>query len=305
MIANAFYSDRVNGETPRTLQTLPTATSDGLLELVMARQAGNWLAAEFPERCPDPDKSHIFGTNINAFEGRARALIPELQIPLWRNRGDIADDTIFDLLELVGRFVALPSEGVNHAFYSHHALSFDRRAGAKQYRNDVNEILARGGAAFEMQGDLTIAHIGPAELRDALSALNPDTGDAELDKLIENGRQLAASRRSSERLAGIQKLWDALERLKTVDVPGKNQKKVSVEALLTHIDSVPLRDVVRADLIAVTDLGNTFRVRHHETHIAELPEDAYDYFTGRVVTVLHMLLNQSGRLADQREPSPV
>lgn len=298
MTANAFYSDRMNGETPRTLQALATATADGLLALVMSRLDGNWLAAEFPERCPDPDKSHIFATNVNAFEDRAQALIPKLQTPLWHNRGDLADDTIFDLLELVGRFVALPTEGANHGFYGHHALNFDRRAGAKQYRDDVNEILARGGAAFEMKSDLTVAHLGPAELREALSALNPETGDAELDKLIEDGRQLVASRRSSERLVGIQSLWGALERLKTVEVPGKNQKKVSAEALLAHIESVALRDVVRADMIAVTDLGNTFRVRHHETHIAELPKDAYDYFTGRVVTVLYVLLAQSSRLAD-------
>jgi hypothetical protein len=286
------------GEAPRALQALPVATADGLLTLVMSRLDGNWLAAEFPERCPDPDKSHIFATDVSAFEGRAQALIPSLQLPLWRNRGDVADDTIFDLVELVGRFVALPTEGSNHGFYGHHALSFDRRAGAKRYRDDVNEILARGGAAFEMLKDLTIAHLGPAELRGALSALNPDTGDRELDKLIEGGRQLVASRRPSERLAGIQSLWGALERLKTLEVPGKNQKKVSAEALLAHIESVPLRDVVRADMIAVTDLGNTFRVRHHETHIAELPEDAYDYFTGRVVTVLHVLLHQSGRLIE-------
>ncbi|WP_136643614.1 hypothetical protein [Subtercola vilae] len=303
MTANAFYSDRVSGETPRTLQTLPAATADGLLELVMTRLAGNWLAEEFPERCPDSDKSHIFATNVDAFADRAKALIPKLQIPLLRNRGDVADDTIFDLIELAGRFVALPSEGANHAYYSHHALTFDRHAGAKQYCNDVNEILARGGAAFEMQGELTIAHIGPAELREALSALNPDTGDIELDKLIENGRQLVASRQSSERLAGIQALWGALERLKTVEVPGKNQKNVSAEALLAHIGSASLRDAVRTDLNAVTALGNTFRVRHHETHIAELPEDAYDYFTGRVVTVLHILLSQSRRLVDQSEPS--
>ncbi|MEI3866414.1 hypothetical protein V6S02_04870 [Microbacterium sp. CCNWLW134] len=188
------------------------------------------------------------------------------------------------------------SEAAEYATQQQSALP--RLAGAKQYRDDVNEILARGGAAFEMQSNLTISHLGPAELREALSTLNPDTGDAELDKLIEDGRRLVASRRSTERLAGIQSLWGALERLKTVEIPGRNQKKVSAEALLAHIESVPLRDVVRADMIAVTELGNTFRVRHHETHIAELPEDAYDYFAGRVVTVLHILLDQSGRLAD-------
>jgi hypothetical protein len=297
MTANAFYSDGLNGPTPRTLQALPTATADGLLELVMTRLDGNWLAAEFPERCPDPDKSHIFATNVEAFASRAQALIPTLRIPLWQNRGGIADETVFDLIELVGRFVATPTEGANHAFYGHHALNFDRRAGAKRYRDDVNEILARGGAAFEMQTDLTIVHLGPVEVREALSALNPRTGDAQLDKLIEDGRQLVGSRRPPERLAGIQSLWGALERLKTVELPGKNQKKVSAEALLAHIDSEPLRDAVRADMIAVTDLGNAFRVRHHETHIADLPEDAYDYFTGRVVTVLLILLDQSGRLA--------
>lgn len=89
-----------------------------------------------------------------------------------------------------------------------------------------------------------------------------------------------------------------LERLKTVEVPGKKKKIVSAEALLAHIESVPLRNAVRADMITVTELGNTFRVRHHETHIAELPEDAYAYFIGRVVTVLHILLDQSGRIAD-------
>ena len=162
----------------------------------------------------------------------------------------------------------------------------------------MNELLARGGAAFEMQPDLTIAHLGPVELREALSLLNPYTGDVELDKLIEEGRRLVASRRSAERLAGIRSLWGALERLKTVEVPGKNQKRVSAEVLLSHIKSVPLRDAVRADMMTVTELGNTFRVRHHETHIAELPEDAYTYFIGRVVTVLHILLEQSGRLTD-------
>ncbi|MEI3866405.1 hypothetical protein V6S02_04825 [Microbacterium sp. CCNWLW134] len=125
MTANAFYSDRVNGETPRALKNLTRETADGLLALVMSRLDGNWLAAEFPERCPDPDKSHIFATNVDAFESRAQALIPNLQTPLWRNRGEISDDTLFDLLELVGRFVALPTEGANHGFYGHHALSFD------------------------------------------------------------------------------------------------------------------------------------------------------------------------------------
>lgn len=160
---------------PRTMQTLPEATSDGLLGLIMKYLDGNWLANDFPERCQDTDRNHIFSTNVVAFELHAKALIPELQTPLFRNRGDIADETVFDLLELVGRFVALPMEGKIHPFFSHHPLTLHRPAGTHRYRDDVNEILARGGAAFEIQEDLTITHIGPIELQDILSALNPDT----------------------------------------------------------------------------------------------------------------------------------
>ena len=175
-------------------------------------------------------------------------------------------------------------------------MRFDRSAGVTQYFADVNEILARGRVAFEMKHDLSIQRIGPTELREALSGLRPNSGDRELDKLIEDGRRLVASRRTAERLTGIQSLWSALERLKTIDVPGQNNKRVSAEALLSYIRSEPVRNVVREDLNAVTKLGNQFRVRHHETHIAELPVDAFDYFIGRVVTVLQVLLDQSGRL---------
>lgn len=297
MTPNAFYSDRLNGETPRSLQALPSTTTAGLFDLVASLLSANWLAEDFPERCPDAEKRHIFGTSDDLFWSRARALIPELEVPIYFNRSTIADETLFDLLELVGRFVKLPTHGAYHSFFDHFALKFDRAAGARQYRDNVNEIFARGHVAFEMNTDMTIRRIGSVELREALSVLNPNTGDGELDMLIERGRSLVASRRPAERLTGIQSLWAALERLKTIDVPGKNKKRLSAEALLGRIGSEPIRALVRADLSAVTAIGNEFRVRHHETDVAELPEEAYDYFIGRVVTVLHVLLDYSARLA--------
>lgn len=296
MTSSPLHTDRVYGERPRTAQELPVETAGGLLALVISRLDSDWLADEFPERCSDADKRHVYATNVDAFEKRAAAVVPNLSVPLWRNQGQIGDDTLFDLLEFVGQYVAEPRQSSYHKFFDHFSLHFDRQAGAMRYRDDVNQLLSRGGVAYEMRGNLKIFRRGPAELREALDALNPATGDTELDALVEEGRRLFASRKAPDRLAGIQSLWGALERLKTVEQPGKNQKKASAEALLAHIDSEPLRDVVRADMLAVTDLGNTFRVRHHETHIANLPVDAYDYFAGRVVTVLHILLRQSGRL---------
>ena len=54
--------------------------------------------------------------------------------------------------------------------------------------------------------------------------------------------------------------------------------------------------VPQADVVAVSNLGNDFRIRHHETGTAEVPVNAYDYFAGRVTTVLLLLLSQGDRL---------
>ena len=291
-----LHSDRVNGPVARDLEKLSEATANGLLGYVQSVIDMNWVADEFPERCSDRDKQHIFSTNTDALESRLLAIIPELQWPLRRNKDELTDDQLFDLLEYIGRFVALPQEGAYHSYFDHSALSFDRRAGAVRYHEEVNELLGRGGAAFTMATTLIIERLGPPELRATLSALNPASGDEQLDELIEHGRKLYTSRKMEERLAGLQALWGAFQRLKTLDVPGRQKKRLSAETLLGNIQSEPLRDVVRADMVAVSNLGNDFRIRHHETDTAEVPVDAYDYFAGRVTTVLLLLLAQSDRL---------
>lgn len=297
MGTSPLHSDRIHGPGRRDHESLPDATASGLLGYARSVLERDWLAGEFPQRCSDQDRNYIYGTDWTALSSRLPAVIPGLRWPLGHNDGELEDEQLFDLLEFLGRYVALPIEGAYHSFLGHHSLTFNRQAGALQFRNDVNELLARGGAAYDMSPALTINRLGPPEVYATLSALNPATGDFELDELVEQGRTLYTSRNPKDRLVALQAFWSALERLKTLDVPGQGNKKLSAEALLNHIPSTPVRDAVRADLFAVTSLGNGFRIRHHETGTAELPVEAYDYFAGRVTTVILYLLAQSDRLA--------
>lgn len=296
MAHHPLRSDRLSGPADSAKVELQAVTSAGLLALMQSRLEANWVAAEFPEVCPDPEKTHVFSTDSAAFSARVQAVIPGLEWPLWKNRDQVSDVTLFDLVEFMGRYVAEPKEGTNHGFYDHHALTFDRASGAQKFRDDVNELLSRGGSAYTMVGDLTIERIVPVDLSTALSALNPATGDALLDEQIERGRTLFRSRRQDDQLAALQSLWGALEHLKTIELPGQNQKRVSAELLLSQIDPLELRDAVRIDMVAVTDLGNGFRIRHQEAHIPAVPPDAYDYFAGRITNLLLLLLRQTGRL---------
>jgi hypothetical protein len=290
-------SERLNGPIRPVHERLQLATANGLLALLQSRIDADWLAGEFPETCPDPGKTHIFATNLDTLRARMRALVPDLQWPLTRNNEGIDDDALFDLVEFVGRYVAEPEKGRSHDFYEHHALSFSRAPGADKFRDDVNELLRRGAAVYTMSAQLTVERIVPAELSTALSTLNPATGDSRLDAQIERGRALCLSRREEDRLFALQDLWGAYEHMKTIEVPGQNHKKVSSEQLLAYVQPEQLRDAVRKDMLSVTELGNSFRIRHHEAHVPAVPADAYDYFAGRITNLLLLLLRQSDRIA--------
>ncbi|OYT68309.1 MAG: hypothetical protein CFK52_15325, partial [Chloracidobacterium sp. CP2_5A] len=97
------------------------------------------------------------------------------------------------------------------------------------------------------------------------------TGDAETDRLLEAARKLILAPDVDRRRDALEKLWDAFERLKALE-PGPD-KRAQAEALLDRAagPAAPrLRALVGEEAKALTDIGNSFRIRHSETS-QELP----------------------------------
>ncbi|RYF46745.1 MAG: hypothetical protein EOO27_38770 [Comamonadaceae bacterium] len=293
MTTPSFYSDRINGAVPLTHEELPEATADGLKALVRRRIDANYLAEEFPSFCTDGN--NIEGTNRYDLGPDITALIPGATWPLWQEPTD--DTTLFDIVEYTGQRVSKPSNGRYHDFLRHFELSFDRRAGRTQFREEVNVLLRRGGTVFEMNSAMQIQRVGTPELRAALRALRPDTGDATLDDLLESARDLYLSRNPADRTTAIEKFWDGFSRLKSIDVPGKNKVRQSVAALLSNISDEPFRAFIESEMTVLTDFGNQFQIRHHEVGQTPIPTDAQDYIVSRMANLIVFLLDQSGRLA--------
>lgn len=247
------YSERIHGATARTHETLPEQTADGLKALVGRRIDGNYLAEEFPTYCSDGDG--IDGTNTFSVGPDLTALVPGATWPLWQEK--VSDETLFDVVEYVGQRLSKPLNGRYHEFFRHHELEFDVKAGRAQFRSDVNTILSRGGTVFEMDAKMQVQRVGSPEVQVALQQLRPATGDTKLDDLLEKARKLYLSRRDADRATAIEKLWDAFERLKTLDDP--SDKKRSVKALLSHVADTAFRDIVEAEMTALTTLGTPFR----------------------------------------------
>ncbi len=85
----------------------------------------------------------------------------------------------------------------------------------------------------------------------------------------------------------VEKIWDALERLKTYYTT--MDKKASATQIVNDMacgraEFVSLFD---AEFKALTDIGNNFRIRHHETNKIDITDIRhYDYFFNRCLSLI-------------------
>jgi hypothetical protein len=294
-VVNTFFSDRVNGPVPRTDSTLPVGTANGLVSLVTGKIAQDWFASAFPLKCEDGNG--VAGTDEDGLTDNMCALIPRLRVPLNLNGAAPADDdVVFDLLEYSAHRVVGIRSRKFHSYWRHDDLSFDGSVGPAEFRAEVNEMLGRGGVAYEMNSDGEIRRLGSRELRQAVDRLPVSgTGDAELEILFEQSRRYYFSRKADERQIALEKLWDAFERVKTIDTQ-RGSKKIGVSAILGRIEPALLRDAVEREMRELTSLGNAFKIRHFETDKVSVPPEATDYLMTRMSALVVFLLERLGRL---------
>jgi hypothetical protein len=119
------------------------------------------------------------------------------------------------------------------------------------------------------------------------------TGDGEADRLLEEARRLILSPRRN----ALEKLWDAFERIKTLE-PGRD-KKVQATALLDKTTKgTRLREFLEAEANALTAIGNNLQIRHFETPQEKLENPAeVDYLFHRMFSFIRLILRATGREA--------
>lgn len=292
-----FYTDRLKGPATGQHEALTSATSRGLLGLIQAKIDANWLAEEFPEQCSDGGS--IAGTNLATLSLAMKALIPGLPWPLLNRDASTSDETVFDLVEFVAVRVSKPTNLKWHDFMRHYELRFDREDGAKEFRSEVNLVLRRGRTSYELRTNGEVHRRGTYEVQEVIGALKPVTGDDRLDELIVEARDLYTSHRPGDRAVALERLWDAFERLKTIDLPG-GDKKQSLRMLLSNLEP-GWRDTIEAEMKALTQIGNDYSIRHHETRTKPIPAgSAADYLFARMGALVTELLTASARI----EPPP-
>ena len=207
---------------------------------------------------------------------------------------------IFDLIELCYKSISKLTSGrpcgrsncLEGGFSP--ILELDRDAGQKSFRRDINRIFEREKIAFELNEEGMITRIGAPIISDAIHYATFHTGDDDLDSMLETARSKFISRDPAERNEALKDLWDAWERLKTIENP--SDKKDSTAILLDQVADGELRQSLEKETRELTDIGNKFQIRHSEVDQVPLTESHHvDYLFHRMFSLVHMLLVTTGR----------
>jgi hypothetical protein len=294
-MSDLYFSDRERGPRPRTTEDIGQTVWAALCHLIQSRIVDGSFGYKFPEACPDG--AGPCGCDGQKFDMIARAEIPELPEQWLYAYAEAPPDVliILDLLEFCARNVARPIQAGYHPFFGHYHLRFDHDEGLKELVADVNRLLARNGIGFELTAEGRAMRLGPAALRDAVADALFHSGDAETDRLLEDSRRLILSPHIEDRRNGLEKLWDAFERIKTLE--SGNDKREQTMALLDRATRAPrLRDFLKSEAKELTAIGNNLQIRHFETTQEKLehPEEV-DYLFHRMFSFIRLILRATGR----------
>ncbi|QDO51693.1 hypothetical protein FNV60_28740 [Streptomyces sp. RLB3-5] len=218
--------------------------------------------------------------------------------------------TALDVVDFVALHVEQPSYSKPHSWcFEHTDYSFDAqqanlhfngglKPGQEQFQRDVDLLFARNGIAFAIGDDMCVRRLGPPEARSLVSDFRPDTGDPQLDVKLNDAMARFLSRNPLDRRDALEKLWDAFERLKTLELGG-DKKKASAEQLLVR--AVPgselFRELLESEFRTLTSTGNNFTIRHHEHGKHDLPDgSAVDYLFVRLASLISLVLRNTGRM---------
>jgi hypothetical protein len=278
-----YYSDRVRGPRARSEEQIDE-TLWGAIQALFQRGVDTGLfAQDFPIPCYDG--KGVYACDREGLVATVRAEIPELGDHFYQ-RELPPTLAILDFLELMYRHASRASEGSYHSHFEHHHLRFDRDAGRRELRETVNRLLARSGSVYELDERGRVQRLVPSPVHDLLALELPATRDAEFDRLFAVSAQKYLDPDPAVRADGLEKLWDAFERAKTLL---HRDKKKGASRLLeaATVGATPEEaDLLRAEMKALTQIGNQFRIRHHETRASELTTASSDYLFVRMYALL-------------------
>lgn len=162
----------------------------------------------------------------------------------------------------------------------------------ENFQDAINEIFIESGLLYELTDEKIIERIvenSPltTEIENNFEAVR-EVGTREL---LKDAVVLYKTPNPSARQDSVEKIWDAFERLKTYYTT--LDKKHSSEKIVSDManGNDDYIDLFNDEFKMLTDIGNKYRIRHHETNKIDITDVRYyDYLFNRCLSLIALAI---------------
>lgn len=254
-----------------------------------------YMANKFPEYCPDYGNV-VCGLDLVSFEKSLKFQIPGLFYGydgkvVYPSVDDYDQYALLDYIEYIGGNIKDITEYDYHTFFQHHHLKLENTEQVfVSFQNEVNEVFELTGLLYTLADSKRVERITTADTQiDESKEIVQTIKEPGLKDLINEAVSFYKHPNPAIYRSAVEKLWDALERVKTFYIPAGMDKKKSVETLIKSManNQQHFFDLFTTEFRTLTEIGNNYRIRHHETDKYDINDDNYyEYFFNRCFALI-------------------
>lgn len=170
----------------------------------------------------------------------------------------------------------------NYPFYVMDAIEFfESNISSDDFEMKINDILRLNEIPLKLDNGRIVSTFDKQITKNSLSEV-PEAGLKEL--LQDAGKYYDICNYQ----IAVEKLWDAFERLKTYYSPALDKKDSSKQIVQDMANNKqPFMELFEKEFRELTDIGNNFRIRHHETTKIDIEDKRhYEYFYKRCLSLI-------------------
>ncbi|NCC88366.1 MAG: hypothetical protein EOM05_10995 [Clostridia bacterium] len=161
---------------------------------------------------------------------------------------------------------------------------FSQITSSEEYVGRINALLSLHKLDYQLKSGI-ISNFVTLGISDEQIGAAPEVG---ITELLQKAK---SSFNQGDKQDAIEKLWDAFERVKTIYTDC--DKKQSVTKIINMMSSKNpgYSDMLNKEFQELTNIGNKFRIRHHEMDKIKINDDSYyNYFCGRCSMLIILVL---------------
>lgn len=298
----AYYSER-NGLRSSIVKTYDISIDVYGLLIECCESYFDNLAWKYPAMCPDGHG--CCGLDYQKFSRNMQFEIPDLfrddsgriACPSVKHNVFDEDDSVddynqFALLDYIEFFAENCRDiviGEYHSYFGHHHITCKTTNEVfRDFKERINRIFEKTGIQYVLNDTFQIERVvDNTVLTPKMQASVVSVKEARTRELLNEAITLHRSPRPNDIRDATEKIWDAFERLKTYYTI--MDKKASASKIVTDMssNSPDYATLFETEFKALTTIGNTYRIRHHETDKIEITDTRYyDYFFNRCLSLI-------------------